>query len=741
MTPFQTVNLRLEQFVPDTVFLWLDVAERNVNVFNRQVLADLDRALDHVAANPAVHVLVIRSAKPSGFIAGADLNEFAVVQGSQDAVALSERGQRLFDKLAKLPQTTIAVINGPCLGGGLEFALACDYRLVADQPKTQLGLPEVELGLLPGWGGTQRLPRIVGLERALRMILSARRLNAKEALLDGLADALASSDGEISGELETLKRRVLAQGKRPKRGLTLRTWRQRLLESHALGRSLLFRGATGTLKQRVPDDMPAPWEALKAVQTGIKHGIEAGLAYEREAIGRLAMTPACHNLVNLFFQREKARKLPAEVRADLVTPIQRVGIVGAGSMGAGIAQLAAVKGFEVVVQEVNDAALNAGMKKIEDLFGKAVANRVLPAEEAQRKLAGIRRTTTWDGFGDADLVIEAVIEDLELKRDVFHEAERRTKPTAFLLTNTSSLLVERLQEGRDRPGRVGGLHFFNPVHKMPLVEVVRGPATDEATVATLTQWAIDLGKVPVVVKDSPGFLVNRVLMPYLNEAALLVTDGWHREARLDQVARRFGMPVGPLELLDQVGLDVTAHIARAMRPLVGERIPISPIFAAMVGRGFLGQKSGQGFYRYRGGRKTSNRDVIFVLTNEAPLDDLDLTPDELVVREACDRLILPMVNEAAMCLSEGIVATAEQLDAAMVFGSGWAPLRGGPLHYADACGLAELVRVLDAMQEKLGPRFAPCGELRRRAETGESFFQSPAEVVQASVRAVDKVTI
>lgn len=445
--------------------LWLDVAGRGVNVFNKQVLTDLDAALDHLEEHSSLKVLNIRSAKPSGFIAGADVNEFAAVRNASEAIALSERGQRLFSRLEQLPLQTIAVIHGPCLGGGLEMALACDYRVVVDHPKTQLGLPEIELGLVPGWGGTQRLPRVIGLESALKMILGARRLKAKEALAWGLADRLESAEGleaSLAGHKAPPALCTAFVGKRSSsEGFRPRTWRQKFLESNALGRYVIFHFAERALRQRVPDDMPAPWEALKAVRVGIREGLEAGLAQERKAIGQLALTSACHHLVNLFFQREKAKKLPAELRGDLVRPVKRIGVVGGGTMGAGIAQLAALRGCEVFVQEVNDAALRSGMTKIDDLFRKAVANGVLPNEEAEQKRARIQGTTSWHGFADVDLAVEAVIEELDLKRIVFRELEQNTQQATILATNTSSLLVERLQEGREHPERIGGLHFLD----------------------------------------------------------------------------------------------------------------------------------------------------------------------------------------------------------------------------------------------------------------------------------------
>ena len=714
MKPFVTANLRLESLTPDRITLWLDVADRPVNVFSPQVLQDFDAALDHVAAESACKLLFIASPKQSGFIAGADVHEFATIRTAAAAQELSARGQALFAKLAALPQATVAVIHGPCLGGGLECALACDYRLVVDHPKTQLGLPEIDLGLLPAWGGTQRLPRVVGLESALKIILGRKRLNAREALKWKLADALAESAQDLPVVLAAMAEHALSNGKRPRPGLPLHSWRQKLLESNPLGRGLIFRGAAKMLAARVPDDMPAPAEALKAIRTGIEDGLTAGLQSEQDGIGRLATSPACRNLVTIFLLREQARKLPP-ASAD-APPLQKIAVVGAGTMGAGIAQLAAVNGRAVVVREVNDNALAAGVKKIEDLFAKAVEHRVLSAADAQKKLTALQRTTSWEGFHTADLVIEAAIEDLAAKQQIFAALEQHTRPGAVLATNTSSLQVAQLQDGRTHPARIGGLHFFNPVHKMPLVEVVRGPATDEATVQALVRFAVDMGKMPVVVKDSPGFLVNRILMPYLNHAVVPLCDDWPID-KIDRAVRRFGMPMGPFELLDQVGLDVAAHIEKTMRPTAGPRFAPNPIFNEMAQRGWLGTKAGVGFYR---GRKV-NRDVY-----ELPSVVAKWTgsyPIKPPIAEFVNGLILLMVNEAAMCLGEGIAANAETIDLAMVFGTGWAPHRGGPLRYADDTGLPAIVEKLTRLQAQFGPRFEPCAELRRRAASNEKFYQ------------------
>jgi 3-hydroxyacyl-CoA dehydrogenase/enoyl-CoA hydratase/3-hydroxybutyryl-CoA epimerase len=452
------------------------------------------------------------------------------------------------------------------------------------------------------------------------------------------------------------------------------------------------------------------------VRLGVQQGMEAGLAYEREAIGRLVTTPACRNLVNLFLQREQAKKPQPDGHRNGPSLIRRVGVVGLGTMGAGIAQLAALKGCEVVVREVNEGALGMGLIRVLALFRQAVERGLVSAEEYEKKLAAIHGTTAWKGFEGVELVVEAIVEDLEAKRRLFRELERHTAPSTILATNTSSLKVEQLQEGLEHPGRVAGLHFFNPVHKMPLVEVVRAPQTRDGVVNRLVTWAGHLDKTPVVVKDSPGFLVNRILMPYLNEAILLLGEGMRTEL-VDEAMRRFGMPLGPLELLDQVGLDVAAHIARAMQSVFGQRFAITPAFEQMQGRGWLGQKSKQGFYRYRGSRKKVHQAALDLIRREsqaaAPYSKEALPPEEQK-REARARMVGLMVNEAAACLQEGIVEDAATLDLAMVLGASWAPHRGGPMRYAQDQGIGTIVKSLEELARRLGPRFEPCAELRRR---------------------------
>jgi 3-hydroxyacyl-CoA dehydrogenase/enoyl-CoA hydratase/3-hydroxybutyryl-CoA epimerase len=726
----ESSGLQLERGAGGMGVVYLDVPNKPLNVLGRQTMRELDSVLDQVSADRSLTLLVFLSRKASGFLAGADLNEFRSVESSDEAMALSSMGQGLFEKLANLRVPTVAVIHGACLGGGLELALACDYRVVVAARGTQLGLPEIKLGLIPGWGGTQRLPRTVGLERAFRVILQQHQLNAREALEWGLADVTVNTLEEALPVVERwIGKDVRARRKRRIHRLPLGTWRQRLLESTTVGRALLFRGVERILKRKVPDDMPGPWEALRAVRLGLSNGIAAGLAYEREAIGRLAKTTACRNLMTIFFLMDGARKGelsagPAPEVRITHRPIRKVGVVGAGTMGAGIAQLALLKGYEVVIQEVNAGALASGMTRLEILVQKAVAKRVISAEDAAQRLTRMGKTIAWEGFSDVDLVIEAAVEDLDQKREVFRQLERVTPAEALLATNTSSLSVGEMQRSLTRPGRMAGLHFFNPVHKMPLVEVVRAPATQDQTIAALVQWASAVGKTPVVLRDSPGFIVNRILFPYLNEAGILVAQGMAVE-EVDRVMRRFGMLMGPLELLDQVGLDVAAHAATSMRELFSGRITPHPALERMCARGWLGQKTGRGFYRYVGKSRAVDREAMSALQAELASDPVnnsiraEIDADSTLARE---RMVCLTVNEAAACLSEVLAERAEIIDLAMVLGTAWAPHRGGPLRYADDRGVIDIVRTMENLRNRFGPRFEPCKELRERAASKRPFY-------------------
>lgn len=705
----------------------LDVAGSPVNVFNAEVMTELGRVLDALESDPP-RLAVVRSGKASGFLAGADIHHLRHLPTADEVEQVLRAGQGLFARLERLPCPTVAVIHGPCLGGGLEFALAFRHRIARADAATRLGLPEVQLGLIPGWGGTQRLPRLVGLRHALRMILEGGSMTALEAARIGLVDAAFPPETFEADVSRFVADRLAGRpAPRPTRRLT-----DRLLDYTWPGRKLVLAAARRQVARKA-GHYPAVAAALRAVAASLSQPAEIGFAVEREEFRQVVFTPAARNLIGVFVGREKARKRTTWVPED-VQPraIRRVAVVGGGTMGAGIAQLLALQGLPVVVKEATAELAEAAARRIEGLTGEAVAKGAVSATDAAAAARLVQTTAEWGPLAGADLAVEAVVEREDVKRAVFADLARVLGPETVLASNTSALSITRLAEAAPPPDRVAGLHFFNPVHKMPLVEVVRGRATSDATIATLLELVRKLGKVPVVVAEAPGFLVNRVLFPYLDEAVRLVLEGV-TAAVVDRTATDFGMPMGPLELLDQVGIDIAADVARTFAALVPDPGPVPARFAEMVAAGALGKKAGRGFYEYRRGRRVrptewaTPRETPAGRSPVPPSDEPALTTDGPTARLSplAQRLIYPMVNEAARCLENGIVTEAWAVDLALVLGTGFAPFSGGPLRLADAIGVAQVVRDLERLTRAHGPRFEPCGLLKTLAAEGRSVYAGP----------------
>ena len=704
-------HLRLERDARGVATISLDVKDVPINVFNDEVARELEQVLQRIERDKP-RALVVRSAKPSGFLAGADVRQIRQLKSEDEVRSVLTAGQQLFDRIERLPFPTIAVIHGPCLGGGLELALACRHRVARDDGQTKLGLPEVQLGLIPGWGGTQRLPRVVGLRRALQMILESSSLSTAKAVKVGLVD-LAVPPEQFEGAVERFIEDRLADRpvRRPGRGIL-----GGLLDGTRPGRAIIFRTARKRIRSREAD-YPALPAALRAVEAGYRGSPADGFAAERGEFARVVFSPTARNLIELFFHRERARKPATWVAADITpAPVRKAVVVGAGTMGAGIAQLVALNGIPVVMKDINDEIVAGGMKKIESLSGDAVAKGALARDAADAALRSITPTAEWGPLAGADIVVEAVIEREDVKRDVFRRLAEQLGPEAVLASNTSALSIARLAETTPNPGRVAGLHFFNPVHKMHLVEVIRAPGTNDATIATLVELVRRLGKVPVVVADSPGFLVNRILFPYLDEAVRLTIETGRPVA--DSAAVSFGMPMGPLELLDQIGIDIAADVARTFAALARDVGPTPERFAAMVKDGALGKKAGRGFYEYRDGSITPSRWGHDPDRPDPPRTDLPR--GELTAIQK--RLIYPMINEAAKCLEAGVVSEAWVVDLAMVLGTGFAPFRGGPLRTADSLGLSRVVGELEVLRRDHGERFEPAALLRVRAKEGREFY-------------------
>ncbi len=698
-----------------------DTPRRKVNVWSRETLDELEEVLAELTARGDLSAIVFRSAKPDSFIAGADLDMLAGVTSGAEATALSRRGQTVFGRLADLSVPTVAAVHGACVGGGLEFALACSFRVASDGDVTRLGFPEVQLGILPAWGGTQRAPRVVGLQEALGLVLTGRLVSGRSAARTGLVDRAVPEARLTEAARELARAAVRGEGAEAGGGGLARL----LLERNPVGRRLVFARARRTTGEKTGGHYPAPFMAIDVMEIGLAEGMAAGLVAEAEAVGELATTPAARNLMWLHRRREQARK---PLSYGTARPVRRLGVLGAGVMGGAIAEVAAWNGIQVRLKDIDHARVAAGLAHAARIVGKARRRGKIPDREARRLLNRISGTTTYAGFGHAEVVVEAIVEDLEVKRRVLAEVEREVDPEAVLATNTSSLRVDDLATVLERPRFFAGLHFFNPVEKMPLVEIVRGGRTADDALATLHGLAIQLGKTPVVVRDGPGFWVNRLLTPYLNEAAFLYAEGVSVEA-LDGALERFGLPMGPLALLDEVGLDVAAKVGRVLAHAYPDRMRPHALLHRLEMTGRLGKKSGRGFYVHAGGRQ---RVVDGGLRNELGLAPAGGDGEEPVFDEEylVARCLYPMVNEAARALDEGIVDSPDDGDLALVMGIGWPPFRGGLLRWADEVGPGRIVGRLDEWASAVDPRFAPSPALRERGRWRGGFYGRPPEPSQ-----------
>jgi len=731
-----TANPRQESTMPaftltidaqHIAWLQFDLPNEKVNKFTAAVMLELNQVLADLATRKDLRALVITSGKTDVFVAGADLNEIRTITTSAEATPKARIGQDVFNRLAGLPFPSVAVIDGVCLGGGMEFALACTWRVVTDAEKTSLGLPEVGLGFLPGWGGTQRLPRLIGLPAALDLILSGRPLNGPKALRLGLADACfarAFLADELPGFLTTIassegRARLLARRRRP--------FRERALAS-ALGRPLLFAGARKEVMRKTRGLMPAPLAILDVLRS--THGMElaAGLAIEAQAFGALAPTPESRCLVDCFFAGEALKK---EGGKPQLTRIRSAGVLGAGVMGGGIAWLFSHHGLPVRLKDLGWDAVAKGHKTAADYNAQLVKLRKLTPGEANLRMHRIAGTIDYSGFADLDVVVEAVVEDLAIKRKVLAEVETHVRADTVLCSNTSSLSVTAMAEALRWKDRLVGMHFFNPVNRMPLVEVVPGAHTSTEAVAAICDLTRKLGKTAVVVKDCPGFLVNRILLPYMNEAAWLLQEGGE-VVDIDRAIVRFGMPMGPFTLTDEVGIDVGFKVAKILAEGYGERMKVADVLGSVAHElKLLGRKAGAGFYVY-GERGTSryNGDVDAAITGVR--QELNTRKRDVSTAEMVERCLLIMVNESSRCLEEGVVGSALSLDLAMVMGTGFPPQRGGPLHHADALGLAAVVERLNRLRDQHGMRFTPSRLLVDLAKEGRTFFGKTAWTQPAS---------
>lgn len=719
--------------------LWtvtFDLQGEKVNKFSAAVISEFESLigdLEKKGAQSEIEVLVLKSGKPGNFIAGADINMIQATKTADEAYTLARKGQKLLDRWEDLPFATVVAINGTAMGGGCELSLASTAIVMSNDPAARIGLPEVMLGVIPGMGGCVRMPRKVGLANALDLILSGRTLTGEKAAKMGLADGCLAKENFEENVYQWVKLNLakLQSGERiakePKLG-GMGGVAGSALEGTFFGRKFILKKARDGVLSKTRGNYPAPMEAIQVLsENGASYGpkwsgAKRDSALEREArgFGKMAATLESKNLIHLFFLTEGVKKSKG-VAGDIKSyKVERAAVLGAGVMGGGIAHLYADKGIPSRMKDITTQALTLGIQAAERLFKRDLQKRKLNPRQYQQKLNLIAPTLDYSGFQSVDFVVEAVIEKMDVKKAVFRDLEKQISPNCIVASNTSSLSVTEMQTAFERPERFGGMHFFNPVNKMPLVEVIRGDKSSDETVSKIFQFSKQLGKTPIVVKDRPGFLVNRLLMPYLNEATWLLQDGATIE-ELDRNLLNFGMPMGPMELIDEVGVDVGEKVAHILFEAFGSRMQPAPFNAKIIAAGRLGKKNGKGMYEYgeSGGRKKELNPEIYKILGVEP------HAGKVSGEEIVDRCILPMINEASRCLEEQVVATAAEVDLGMIMGTGFPPFRGGLLKYADTVGIDLIVDRLKKYQAKFGARFEPAPALLIRQQKKQKFYDHP----------------
>ena len=702
----------------------IDLPGEPVNKVTAGLRAEFASMFAQLEGDRTVKGVVLASGKSDTWLAGADIDEFLTLKSAADAEALSRGGQALLDRLESLSVPVVAAIHGACLGGGLETALACRYRIASDHPKTVLALPEVQLGLIPGAGGTQRLPRLIGLQRGLDMILTSRTVRVKKAYQMGLVDELVHP--AILRDVALDRARKLAEGTLAARHTPKeRGAVSRLLEDNSIGRSIVFRKAREGVLAKTHGHYPAPLAAIAAVQAGYDKGRDAGYREEARAFGEMALSDVSKQLVFLFFATTALKKdAGVTAPAPSAVPITTLGIIGAGFMGAGIASVAAQQGTAVRLKDTDTSRVGKGIAAVSDVLGERLKKKQITRMQYGDQLSLVGGTTSYAGFGHANLVIEAVFEDVALKHRVLAEVEPALDAHAVYASNTSTIPIATIAEAAARPNRVLGMHFFSPVQKMPLLEVIVTAATDRDATVTAVAYGKRLGKTVIVVNDAPGFYTTRTLSAYLNEAGRLLDEGASIDS-VDKALVDFGFPVGPITLLDEVGIDVGGKVGMVLSEAFGARMAPSESLRRVVESGRTGRKGRLGFYLYdaQGRKNAVDTSVYELLPHGAQRREIDA--DE--IRQRC---VLAMVNEAARCLEAGVLRCARDGDVGAVFGIGFPPFLGGPFRYVDSVGAVALVEQLEQLNGRFPGRFVPADVLLNQVRGQTRFY--PAKGVSGS---------
>ncbi|SUI49271.1 Fatty acid oxidation complex subunit alpha [Shewanella putrefaciens] len=692
--------------------LTMDVPGETMNTLKAQFGPEISEILAEIKSDPHIRGLVLISGKKDSFVAGADISMLDVCKTAGDAKALSQQGHVVFNELEALKIPVVAAIHGACLGGGLELALACHQRVCSDDGKTMLGVPEVQLGLLPGGGGTQRLPRLVGITTALDMMLTGKQIRPKQALKMGLVNDVVPQ----TILLQTAVEMALAGKRAPKS--VKKSLVNQLLEDTSFGRNIIFDQATKQVEKKTQGNYPAPAKIIDCVRQGIAKGMQKGLEVEASHFAELVVSKESEALRSIFFATTEMKK---ETGAEGATArkVKKAVILGGGLMGGGIASVTTTKAkIPVRVKDISEKGLSNALSYAYKLLDKGVKRRHMTPAARDNLMALMTTTTEYKGVKDADIVVEAVFEDLALKHQMVKDIERECGEHTIFASNTSSLPISQIAEAATRPENVIGLHYFSPVEKMPLVEVIAHAKTSPETIATTVAFARKQGKTPIVVQDGAGFYVNRILALYMNEAAQLLLEGQSVE-HLDKALVKFGFPVGPITLLDEVGIDVGAKISPILEKELGERFKAPAAFDKLLSDDRKGRKNGKGFYQY--GQKDSSKKAKVV--DESVYGVLGIKPGTNKDAKAlAERCVVQMLNEAMRCLDDGIIASPRDGDIGAIFGIGFPPFLGGPFHYIDTLGAANLVKILEGYQSQFGNRFEPCERLKTMARENVSFF-------------------
>ncbi|EPC03697.1 multifunctional fatty acid oxidation complex subunit alpha [Litchfieldella anticariensis FP35 = DSM 16096] len=696
--------------------LTFDLKDESINKLSSSVVGELDEAVKALQDENGIKGLIIASAKEV-FIVGADITEFHGLfdKGEDFLIEMNQKVHAIFNAIEDLPFPTVSAINGLALGGGCEVTLTTDFRVMSD--KARIGLPETKLGIVPGWGGCVRLPRLIGADNAVEWIAGGSENKAQDALKMGAVDVVVPGDQLEAAALDILTRANAGELDYQRR----REEKMGPLHLNPIEQMMAFETAKGYVAGKAGPHYPAPIEAIKVIQRGAGEGRERAQAIEAKAFAQMAKTDVCFNLVGLFLNDQVVKKKASryEKQASNVT---QAAVLGAGIMGGGIAYQSASKGTPILMKDIKEEALELGLKEARKLFAKQVERGKLDTGEMAERLSNIRPTLSYGDFGHVDLVVEAVVENPKVKDAVLTEVEEMVGEDTILTSNTSTISINRLAQNLKRPENFCGMHFFNPVHRMPLVEVIRGEKTSDAAVGATVAYARAMGKTPIVVNDCPGFLVNRVLFPYFGGFSLLIEHGADFQ-RVDKVMERFGWPMGPAYLLDVVGMDTAVHANEVMAEGFPERMAREDKTAiqVMADNDRLGQKNGKGFYAYeedkKGKPKKVSDDQAYELVKSVVAKEQDFSDEEIIAR-----MMVPLCLETVRCLEDGIVDSPAEADMAMIYGIGFPPFRGGALRYIDATGVAEFVDLADRLADELGPLYAPTDKLRQMAKAGECFY-------------------